>query len=504
MPYVFISYSSQDRNVAETLCTGIENEGVRCWIAPRNVAPGQRYAEAILEGIDDCALFLIVFSEAANASPHVCNEIEDAGSKGKPLLLVRTDSADPRDNRFISLFLRSHQWFDASHGSIDSHVSRIVHDVRRLLHPAPVPVTNGSRARREPVTEPPLHPQERGRRSIGVEVGATKIRAYVVDLDSIDSAAATRDSYFEPTRAQTARGVLEQLKELLGRIIAERFAEEPPTGIGVAAPGQVDLRAGTLKFGPNLFGARNVPFKTYLSTAFPSVPIRIDNEVRCATRYELHLGFGNEFDSFTCIFIGHGVGSGTVVDRRILFGTNFCAGEVGHTKIAPTGPPCACGQIGCLEAFVKAQAIVSRAEAKAIDSQSRGIETVLATYPRPLSPEAVVEAIERGDQAATETASEVAGYLGLGIANYLNLVNPAAVVIGGGIMNGFFLHMIDELTESVHRNALAEVANTPIVQSAHSEDGIALGAGLLFYEHDYWPFDTHRRSHAAIEASAEH
>jgi glucokinase len=274
---------------------------------------------------------------------------------------------------------------------------------------------------------------------------------------------------------------------MVERIIAEEFADDPPAGIGLAVPGQVDPRAGTLKFGPNLFGARNVPFKTSLSAAFPRIGVRVDNEVRCATRCELHAGIGNEFDDFTCIFIGGGVGSGTVIGRRIHFGYNFCAGEVGHTKIALTGTPCACGQIGCLETFVKAEAIVVRARAKAIDWESRGLETLLRAEDD-LTPEEIVEAIEQGDAAAQEIANEVGENLGLGIANYLNLVNPGAVVVGGGVMTGFFFHMIEEITRAIQRNALAEVANTPIVQSAHSEDGISIGAGLMFHEDDHWPF----------------
>jgi TIR domain len=102
--YVFISHSSHDHSLAEMLCSGLEYEGIRCWIAPRDIPPGMHYGEGILQGIDDCSVFLILFSESADASPHVCNEVEDAVGKGKSLLLVRTDSADPRNNRQLSLF----------------------------------------------------------------------------------------------------------------------------------------------------------------------------------------------------------------------------------------------------------------------------------------------------------------------------------------------------------------------------------------------------------------
>jgi predicted NBD/HSP70 family sugar kinase len=459
------------------------------------VSAGQRYAVAILRAIEACDVFLIVFSARANVSPHVSNEIENGASSGKPMLLVRTDSTDPHSNKQVSLFLDSYQWFDASAGSLESHIPRMAADVRQLLERGG-PTEAGRNPRTVITSQKDLRGGHRVVQSnqkptlaMGVEVGATKLRGCVVDLDQLDNASLERAEHFEKVnQPANPRTVLDQTKELVGRMLDEQCNGAQPVGIGIAVPGQVDLRAGTLKFGPNLFRARNVPFKSYLASAFPGIPIRIDNEVRCATRCELHVGIGREFDSFVCVFIGAGVGAGTAIDRRVYFGHNFCAGELGHIKIAQTGPPCVCGQIGCLETFVKAQAIVERAEAKATDWESRELQTLLANRDEPLDPESVAEAIEMGDAAAQEVASEVAENLGLGIANYLNLVNPGAVVMGGGLMAGFFLPMIDEITNAVQRNALAEVANTPIVQSAHSNDASMIGAALLFHPDDVWPF----------------
>jgi hypothetical protein len=130
---VFISYASEDEDRAAVVCMQLESSGISCWKAPRDIRTGLRYAEAILEGIDNAPVFLLLYSAAAEASPHVANEIEEAASKDKAIVVVRTDHADPGANRKLSLFLRSHQWFDASSGTISSHTAQLADDLRGLL-----------------------------------------------------------------------------------------------------------------------------------------------------------------------------------------------------------------------------------------------------------------------------------------------------------------------------------------------------------------------------------
>jgi glucokinase len=210
--------------------------------------------------------------------------------------------------------------------------------------------------------------------------------------------------------------------------------------------------------------------------------------LRRATRCELYLGAGRDFDSFACVFIGTGVGSGIAIARNIIFGSNYCAGEIGHAKIASDGPMCNCGQTGCLETFVKAGAITDRARAKAIEWKNRGEETMLSNQENGNSPRSIVAALESGDAAAQEVADEIGQKLGVGIANYLNILNPGAVVLGGGIMSGFFMYMSDGVSRGIRGAALSDVANTPIVHSQYSDNGAALGAALLFNPGSPWPF----------------
>jgi predicted NBD/HSP70 family sugar kinase len=489
MPSLFVSHTSQDQAVAGLLCRYLEEERISCWIAPRDVLPGQRYAEAIIEAIDDCSVFLLLFSEESTRSPHVSNEIEKAASKNKPILLVRTDHTDPNDSHDVGLFVGSHQWFDASAGEISDHLPKLAEDVRRLLeHQAKRTPDGDLRLDRASPSQPAAPAVPRCPRAIGIDIGSTTIGGWVEELDDTADLFDWADYRVPIERPATARSVLEQARDLIDRLLAEHFdGQEPPVGIGIAAPGPVDVRTGTLKFSPGL-GVRNVPFRTALASAYPELKFRVDNDTRCATRAELHLGVGRDLADFACIFVGSGVGSGVAIGGQLHYGNNYCAGEIGHVKIESTGPPCTCGQIGCLETFVNGAAIVAHAQAKAIDWESRGEETLLTPDDR-LTAEMVVAAIEDRDLAALEVAEELGTRLGVGLANYLNLLNPAAVVLGGGVMTGFYLHIIDRLTRTVEENALADVAQTPIVQSQFTDTGAALGAALMFHPDSAWPFD---------------
>src|SRR5438067_1649495 len=94
-PDVFLSHSPQDRKVAEAICRTLEGQGLRCWLAPRDVCPGVPYAEAILKAIYSCRVFLVVFSAASNASPQVLREVERAASRGLPLLTFKIEDSPP-------------------------------------------------------------------------------------------------------------------------------------------------------------------------------------------------------------------------------------------------------------------------------------------------------------------------------------------------------------------------------------------------------------------------
>jgi WD40 repeat protein len=132
MPFdVFISYSSHDKITADAACAALESVDIRCWIAPRDINPGHHYGEAIINAIESARVFVLIFSNNANASPQIKREVERAVSKGLPIIPVRIDDVVP--NRTLEYFISSPHWLDAFPPPRDRYFAKLVVSVRSLL-----------------------------------------------------------------------------------------------------------------------------------------------------------------------------------------------------------------------------------------------------------------------------------------------------------------------------------------------------------------------------------
>jgi len=128
---VFISYSSKDKPVADAVCATLESNGVRCWIAPRDVAPGVAYAESLVNGLSHSRLMVLVFSANSNRSPQVLREVERAVSKGLPILPLRIEDAPMSQE--MEYYISSQHWLDALTPPLEQHLSRLCEGVKALL-----------------------------------------------------------------------------------------------------------------------------------------------------------------------------------------------------------------------------------------------------------------------------------------------------------------------------------------------------------------------------------
>src|SRR5476649_2123342 len=154
--HVFISYASQDKAVADAVCLALERAGVACWIAPRNVVPGESYAGAIVHAIDDTKLIVLILSEHGAASHHVLREVERASSKRHPVVAFRIDVAPmPVD---LEYFLNTSQWLDASSIGVERALPRLVDAVQRAIaspsHAGVAQLLSSSPSQQTPASKP--------------------------------------------------------------------------------------------------------------------------------------------------------------------------------------------------------------------------------------------------------------------------------------------------------------------------------------------------------------
>lgn len=202
-------------------------------------------------------------------------------------------------------------------------------------------------------------------------------------------------------------------------------------GIGVGSPGPLDTSRGMVLETPNL-GWKNMPLRDHLAGAL-DLPAVLDNDANCAVLGECWVGAGRGARFAIGMTIGTGVGGGLVLDGRLYHGAADSAGEIGHMTIDVDGRRCNCGNYGCLEAYASGPAIAMRA----VEQLRAGLESQLTAMCAgdldAITAQTVYEAARANDDVALDVVRDTAHYLGVGLANLLNIFNPELVVIMGGV-----------------------------------------------------------------------
>ena len=207
---------------------------------------------------------------------------------------------------------------------------------------------------------------------------------------------------------------------------------EPPLALGVACAGQIDPMTGAVIYAPNL-GWRNVPLAARLREVF-RIPVVVENDVRAAAWGEFISGAGGRQGSLVAFFVGTGVGSGAVLEGTLWRGAGNAAGEIGHTQVVADGLPCRCGRHGCLEQYVSGSGFQRRlAAAMETGRVGRLVEACAGEVSR-LTALDVYTAARAGDELGHELWSDAVRYLTMAAANYVTLVNPDVLVMGGGVI----------------------------------------------------------------------
>lgn len=311
-------------------------------------------------------------------------------------------------------------------------------------------------------------------RYIGVDVGGTKTLAVLVELPADRGRPVVLGREMMPSLAASDRA-LEMITTSVATLV-QRSATEP-AAIGVGLAGFVDRR-GIVRTAPNTPGLVGVDVAAELGRRF-DVPAVIDNDANCVA-VSAHRLLPDGVESLVAVTLGTGIGGGIVLDGRLLRGANGFAGEPGHMVVDPDGPLCACGQRGCWETVASGTGLGRMAREAVAAGTAPAVLAAAGGDVAAVRGEHVTDLLDSRDPGAVEIFTVYAGYVALGVANLILLLDPDVVVLGGGV--SAHADLLEELVGSeLSRRFPTSVRerDVRVVVGPGGPESGALGAAIL-------------------------
>jgi glucokinase len=311
----------------------------------------------------------------------------------------------------------------------------------------------------------------------GIDLGGTKIQTAIVDPRGKVLGEARRPTPTSGGPADVAEAMADAMREAAA---AAEVSTEDLAGIGVGSPGDADEKTGAVSSARNLPGWEgSFPLGKTLADAL-CTKVRVGNDVQVATEAEFHLGAGREFSSLIGVFWGTGVGGGLVLDGKPWLGRG-AAGEIGHMVVKRGGAKCPCGRKGCMEAYAGRAAMEAEARRQHEEGMGTDLFKLMHKHEKPRLTSGIWErAVDHGDHLAAKLIDRAIEALGTGIASAVNLLDPEAVILGGGLGIRFGDRYMELLTREMGKHLFTD-KRPPAVRVASLGDlGGAIGASLLF------------------------
>ena len=391
---------------------------------------------------------------------------------------TRADGASVRDHNMSLVLHLAWQAGEISRidlaresGLAPSTVSKIVGNLleMQLLRETDVTRTAGTRAAggRPPIV---LSIDERVYLLLGIDLGATHVSVVLTNLRG--------EALGWQTRPHDVRGDPEGSLKLAVQLTHDALAEAGASlsavvGAGLGVPSPIDLAD------PDHLAERILPAwagvrpGAWLADAL-GLSVLVENDANLCALAESWLGAGREVSTLAFIKVGTGIGAGLIVEGDLLRGANGFAGEIGHTAIDSSGPPCVCGLDGCLQAMVGSARVLEHTA----DLIQSGRSSVVSDM-HPLTLAGVAAAAADGDPVAIEVVASCGRHLGVAIANLFNLINPSLVLLGGGLTAAGD-QLLSPLRDAIAARALwASLARAEVAISALGARATALGAATL-------------------------
>jgi len=267
--------------------------------------------------------------------------------------------------------------------------------------------------------------------ALSVDLGGTKIVAAVVGGGGqIISWRRCLTNIEEGTNA-----VLKRLFSVMDEVLGEaKLSPAELAGIAVACAGIIDMKKGVVTMSPNLPGFAGIKLRDIVASRF-GVKTHLINDASAAALGEYYLGAaaGRSVENLVYLTVSTGIGGGIIAGGRLYLGADGCAGEIGHMVIKADGPLCKCGKSGCLEALASGWAVARDAKELLKGGGKSSILRLAGGKIEAVTAATVALAAREGDTLAQKIIADAAHYLGVGLANIVDIFNPELIVIGGGL-----------------------------------------------------------------------
>ena len=313
---------------------------------------------------------------------------------------------------------------------------------------------------------------------VGVDLGATKVLAGVVDANHRILATAKRAT----KGGLGVEAVIERLaKTVKDAVKSADLTLDDIAGACSAAPGALNPVDGIVRFAPNMEGWENVPFAHLLSEQLSGVPVFIENDGNLGALGELTLGVARGVKNMVGIFVGTGIGGGIVLDGKVWRGSHMTAGEIGHMVVLADGPVCGCGKRGCLESVSSRTAIERDIRLGLRAGRESMMDEWLQREGRDrITSGVLAEAYEQRDPLVYEVISRSQHYLGIFIGSIFNFIDPDMIVIGGGVAEALGEAYVEPVRAVAYQYAMnrRDARTVPIVLAQLGDNAALLGAAV--------------------------
>ena len=315
----------------------------------------------------------------------------------------------------------------------------------------------------------------------GIDLGGINIAVGLVDDDYSMIAKGS-----VPTgRERTFGEIMKDAADLINRLVAEsgRTAAEI-RAIGMGAPGVPDVEKKTVIYACNLPQVHHSSLKDEMAKYFPGVPVYVENDANAAAYGEILAGAAKGLANAVVVTLGTGVGGGVIIDNKIYAGFNHAGSEIGHMVLNFNGPKCGCGRSGCFEAYASATALIQQTKEMIQSYPDSVIHDMIDHNPDNINGKTAFDAAKQGDRAGEKIVSKYLEYLGIGVMNIVNMLQPEAIVIGGGICKeGEYL--LAPLRKYVATYAYTnEVPQTKLLAASLGNDAGIIGAAMLWKQQE--------------------